>query len=156
MKILINYYSQTGNNKKVAEALQEKLECDIEEIKDQNPGAGAPRLGNIFRAVFKRPGQIQEMKSNFSDYDLVILLSPVWVRSVIPAVRNYIGKYKEKIKDYAILSISGSGNNKKTMKLLEEIFEKKARHIQEIHESKVKKKDQFQDLIEEFVRKILI
>lgn len=35
MKILITYYSRTGNTKNIAEKIKKTLNCDIEEIKEK-------------------------------------------------------------------------------------------------------------------------
>ena len=54
MKVLVVYYSRTGNTKFVAEAIAQSLEADIEEIKDKKNRMGVfgfLRCG--YEAIFK-------------------------------------------------------------------------------------------------------
>ena len=84
MRTLIVYYSRTGANEKVAKALQEKLGCDIEEIRDTADRSGA--LGmfrSVIETMFKRSAKIEEMAKRPEDYELVIIGTPVWIGSMI-------------------------------------------------------------------------
>ena len=80
-KALVLYYSQTGTTKMVAEALQQALGADIEEIVVVNP------YDPDFNATITR-GQkemsegnfpeLQPLTSNLQDYDVIFLGYPVW------------------------------------------------------------------------------
>ena len=80
-KALVLYYSQTGTTKMVAEALQQALGADIEEIVVVDP------YDPDFNATITR-GQkemsegnfpeLQPLTSNLQDYDVIFLGYPVW------------------------------------------------------------------------------
>ena len=80
-KALVLYYSQTGTTKAVAEAIQQALGADIEEIVVTDP------YDPDFNATIAR-GQkemsegnfpaIQAIASNMQDYDVIFLGYPVW------------------------------------------------------------------------------
>ena len=88
-KILIVYYSKTGNTKKVAEKISKILKADIDEIVAE--GKHMP-----FQQKFKI-----SYKKNPSDYDLVIVSTPVWAFNITPAVKKYLIENKNKIKKIA-------------------------------------------------------
>lgn len=109
MKTLIVYYSKTGNTKKVAEELSEKLQADIEEIEDKKNRAGFLNWFRSGRDGMKKSGtEIGEMEKNPEEFDLVVLGSPIWGWNMTPAVRTYVEKNKEKIKNYAFFITSGN------------------------------------------------
>ncbi|MBN2301166.1 MAG: hypothetical protein JXN60_01485 [Lentisphaerae bacterium] len=94
MKILVAYYSQTGNTKKLAETIARKLNCDIDPISDKTDRKGI--LGWILAgrdAFFKRLTHIEHQKKP-ADYDLVAIGSPVWAGTMAPAVRRYLSNNK--------------------------------------------------------------
>ena len=80
-KALVLYYSQTGTTKAVAEALQQQLGADIEEIVAVNS------YGEDFGATIAR-GQkelqegtlpeIQPIQADIASYDVIFLGYPVW------------------------------------------------------------------------------
>ena len=80
-KALVLYYSETGTTKMVAEAIQQALGADIEEIVVVDP------YDPDFNATIAR-GQkemaednypaIQSLVSNLQDYDVIFLGYPVW------------------------------------------------------------------------------
>ena len=81
LKVLVLYYSQTGTTKAVAEALQQQLGADIEEIVAVNS------YGEDFGATIAR-GQkelqegtlpeIQPIQADIASYDVIFLGYPVW------------------------------------------------------------------------------
>lgn len=80
MKVLVVYYSQTGNTKLVAEAIAESLNADIEEISDEKDRAGVfGFLRSGYEAIFKKLTETQQpIKHKPEEYDLTIIGSPVW------------------------------------------------------------------------------
>ncbi len=114
-QVLVVYFSRTGNNKKIATKTKEYLNCDIDEIIDLG---GKNIITGIFAVIFKKKTKIMFEKDP-EGYNFLIIVTPVWVGTIPPAVRAYILKNREKIKKIAILSISGNG--KKNEKLIPEI-----------------------------------
>jgi flavodoxin len=98
MKILIVYYSRTKNAKKVAEALQAQLGCDIEEIKTKKSYAGP--IGWILagkEASQKALPEIESIEKNPANYDLVVLGTPIWAWNISSPLRAYIAKIKKSL-----------------------------------------------------------
>ena len=87
MKILIVYYSRTGTTKKIAEELSKNFNADLEEIVDKKNRAGA--IGWVMSGrdnIKKALTEIEEVKNDPSQYDLVIFGSPNWVGTIAPAI----------------------------------------------------------------------
>ena len=101
MKILIMYYSYSGNTRAVAKMLQEELSCDVAEVEMTEPYTGDPdavaaqgkeEVTNGFRP------RISPLGIAFAEYDTVLLGTPVWWYTFAPAMRtaimsfNWVGK----------------------------------------------------------------
>ncbi|MEI6144733.1 MAG: NAD(P)H-dependent oxidoreductase [Candidatus Berkelbacteria bacterium] len=106
MKTLIVYYSRTGHNKQVAKELAEMISADVEEIVELKP-KGFVMSG--WQSMTKAKGEIGDVAHDPADYDLVVLVAPLWFGGISPALRTYIEKYLKKIKSIACLSVSGNG-----------------------------------------------
>lgn len=126
MKSLIVYYSRTGNNETLAKILQEKLGCEIEKIEEYINRKGV--LGFLrsgMQATFKKMSEIKPIKKDPKDYDLVVVVSPIWAGHIPSPVRTYIYVNKEKIRKMAFASVSYSGyGNGKVLKDLESLVSK--------------------------------
>ena len=92
-KMLVLYYSQTGNTKAVAEEIATKLGADIEEITMVNP------YDPDFQATIERCMQerekgiipdIQPVKADIADYDVIFLGFPVWFGTYAPPVQKFL------------------------------------------------------------------
>ncbi len=107
MKYLVAYYSRTGNNKTLGEAIAKALSADIDEIIDKKKRAG--KLGWL------RAGRDSQAKSltdiqfekNPEDYDIIIIGSPIWAGGITPAIRTYLNKLNLKGKKVAFFICSG-------------------------------------------------
>lgn len=121
-KILVVYYSRTGNTKVVAEEIASMLNADVEQIVDMKDRSG--KLGAIGAgkdATFKNETEILTTKKNPADYDLVVLSTPVWSWNVTPALRTYINKYKKSFKNIACMATSQSTKMEKITPIIEEL-----------------------------------
>lgn len=127
MKSLIVYYSRTGNNEMLAKILQKKLGCEMEKIEEYTNRKGI--LGFLrsgMQATFKKMSEIKPIRKDPKDYDLVIVVSPIWAGHIPSPVRTYIHVNKEKIRKMAFASVSHSGyGNGKALKDLESVASKK-------------------------------
>jgi len=91
LKALVVYYSLSGNTKFAAENIAAELGADIEEIVDLKK-----RQGKLaFLSNGKDAGQETEIaptKRNSTDYDLIVIGTPIWNKSPTPAIRTYLNK----------------------------------------------------------------
>jgi len=90
MKILVAYYSSTGNTRKIAEEVADALECDIEEIIDLDDISGAEIKHYETDDISQKPTIIKEMKNDPADFDLVIIGTPIWNTTMSAPIRTYL------------------------------------------------------------------
>lgn len=110
MKTLVVFYSRDGHTKKVAEDIAKILNADIDEIIDAKSRKGV--IGWIIAgkdAMRKKPTEIGFKKSP-SEYDLVLIGTPVWAFTMTPAVRTYLSL--NKFRKAAFFCTYGGGESK--------------------------------------------
>jgi flavodoxin len=91
MKILVVFYSRSGNTRRVAEEIRNNLNCDIEEVIDTQDRSGAVGyMRSAIHAMRKTPAIIEEIKNNPANYDLLIIGTPVWNMKMSTPIRTYI------------------------------------------------------------------
>ncbi len=126
-KILIVYYSRTGNTKRVALDLASKLNADIEEIVDKKSRKGF--FGYLFGgrdAARKFRTEIAAPANDPAHYDITIVGTPVWAWGMTPAVRTYIERFKDRFGTVAYFVTSGGTNAQKTVTGMERLSGKTA------------------------------
>jgi flavodoxin len=109
-KVLVVFYSRTGSNRKLALSLKKKLRAEYEEIVEEKERAG--KIGFFYcglDTLLNRGAKIRKPKEDPSDYNLAVLVTPIWVGRMPPAVRAYLAQNREKFKNLALLSVSKSG-----------------------------------------------
>jgi flavodoxin len=93
MKTLVVYYTRTGKTKFVAETIAATMCADLEEVVDLKKRGGP--IGFVLGgkdATRKSLTEISPAKKNPTDYDLVVIGTPIWAWSPTPAIRTYLGK----------------------------------------------------------------
>ena len=71
---LVVYYSRTGNTRKLAKIIAEKLKADIEEIEDSTSRSGPLGWLRAGRdAGLKSLTKLKPLKKDPSNYDMVII-----------------------------------------------------------------------------------
>ncbi len=108
MKTLIIFFSRSGHNKQFAEELAMEISADIEEIIDQKP-KGFIMSG--WQSKKKSKTEIAPIGKDPKTYDNVIFITPLWFGGVPPAPRTYVEQHLEKIKSFAMVSVSGNGKD---------------------------------------------
>ena len=92
-KVLVFYYSQTGNTKMVAEEIATRLGADIEEIVMVNP-YDPDFQATIAQCMKDREAgvlpEIQPVAANVADYDVIFLGYPVWFGTYAPPVTKWL------------------------------------------------------------------
>lgn len=93
MKILVVYYSRTGNTKYVAEKIAGILKARKDEIIDLKDRKGKiTGFINSMSDSFQRGLTEIEFNEDPNKYDLVIIGTPVWSGGITPSIRTYLTK----------------------------------------------------------------
>jgi flavodoxin len=100
MKPVIIYYSHSGNNQKLAMELQEKIACDMFEIKEKKK---RKNISIFVDFLMKRHSRLAPIDFDVSDYGPVLLLAPVWAGKIAAPMRTFIER--EKLPDYSFITL---------------------------------------------------
>jgi flavodoxin len=120
MKTLVIYYTRTGNTKFAAETIAAELGADIEEVVDLKNRQG--KLNWLLAGRDAMRGSetnIAQTRRTPTDYDLIIIATPVWAGNPTPAIKTYINKNNFSGKKVALFfSDSGLGQGVEKTKAL--------------------------------------
>jgi flavodoxin len=91
LKSLVVYYTRSGNTRFVAETIAAEIGSDVEEVVDLKKRSGV--FGYLSGGSDARRGKETEIaptKKSPSEYDLVIVGSPIWAGRHAPAITTYL------------------------------------------------------------------
>jgi len=155
IKALIVYYSRTGTTKKVAEIIQEKLQCDIEEIMTEANFSGF--LGYLkcgFQAFSKRTPEIRAGGLKPGSYDIVVIGTPVWAGNMSSPIRTFLTQQKDNFKKVAFFCTHSSTQCGNTFNDMSGLLGKEPIARLDMQARAVAKED-YAGAIEEFVYEII-
>ncbi len=110
MRFLTVYVTRTGNTERVARKVFETLGGNIELITEQMNRKGIIGWMRTGRQNSQRmAAEIDPTHYNPSDYDLVVLASPVWAGAVSAPMRGYMTQNAEKLVKTAVFLTNDSG-----------------------------------------------
>lgn len=98
---LVVYYSRAGKTKDLAEELANRLGCDIEAVVDKRKRNGIRLLTSGRDAQKMSLTEIGQPANDPSEYDLVVIGTPVYSSRVSAPIRTYLTMNKGKIKKSA-------------------------------------------------------
>ncbi len=119
MKILVAYYTRTGNTKKAAEAIARALravphEVELEEIVDTKPRGGILGwIGAGIDSVLGRKITIEPAKADVASFDLVIAGGPIWSWRPTTPVTTFLTDHAAEIRRAAFfctMTLTGWGS----------------------------------------------
>lgn len=142
VKILVVYYSLTGNTRLIAEEISKTVKCNLLEIKpvkEINPKGSMKFLWGGFQATMKKTPDLKPHEINPENYDLIFLGTPVWAWNVSPPIRSFIEKHDFSNKTLALWMCAG-GEGGKSMQRYKETL-KKSKILGEILFQEPKQKD---------------
>lgn len=122
-KALVLYYSQNGTTQVVANAIASALEADVEEVIAVNPyngdfGATIARCREEMEAgIFP---EIEPIKANISDYDVIFLGYPIWFGTYAPPIETLLGNVDFSGKKIVPFCSFGSGGLDSSTKALQD------------------------------------
>ena len=123
MKTAIVYYSLQGNTRYVAEKVAGETGADLIEL---IPVKAYPDKGMIkfiwggSAVTFKKKPDLKPYSFDSSDYDLVILATPVWAGSYTPPLRTFLEDNDLTGKKIAVIATSAGGDSSKCINALKE------------------------------------
>jgi len=122
MKILVAFYSLTGNTEKLAGSVAVAAGGDVLEIKLKK---SLPTEG-FFKyfwagkqAVIRELPELLPLDKKPSNYDLIFLGTPVWGSNFSSAIRSFLAKTKLRNKKIALFCSHGGDDSGKTFIELE-------------------------------------
>lgn len=121
MKTLLVYYSRTGITKRIAEEIAQSLNCDVEEIVDTEKRSGI--IGYIksgYETARNKLPEIESPKHDLSQYELLIVGTPIWAGKMSVPVKAYLKHNKDKIPKLACFCTCGSSGIDGTLQGMEE------------------------------------
>ena len=117
-KILIAYYSYSGNTKEVAEAIHEEIGGDLFEIKTE--GTYPENYREMTQQAKKeiqdgyRP-KLTTAIADISQYDTIFLGSPNWWGTITPQVSSFLESYNLSGKTVVPFITHGGGGEQNTI-----------------------------------------
>ncbi|MDD3222888.1 MAG: flavodoxin [Clostridia bacterium] len=124
-KILVAYFSASGETEQVAEELAKVLNCDIHEIEpealytteDLNWNNKKSRSSIEMQNPMSRPS-IVKMKLEVSAYDEILIGFPIWWNLAPTIINTFIENYDfagKTLRTFATSGGSGIGNSEKNL-----------------------------------------
>jgi len=121
-RALVVCYSRSDTTWQVAHAIRKELGCDIERIVDTKPRHGViGYLRSGFDALFHRPTVLRPLSNDPSNYDLVIVGTPIWNASVSAPVRAFLAEHRDRMKQVAFFCTYGGRGSARALHQMEEI-----------------------------------
>jgi flavodoxin len=121
-KVLVVFFSLTGNTERVGKDIAGHFGADVEKIIDKKNRKGFfGFIGGGRDAAFKKLTEIEPIKTDPSRYDLIVIGTPIWAGTMTPAIRTYITQNKDKFKEVAFFTTAGGTPPEKTISAMENL-----------------------------------
>ncbi len=150
MKSLVVYYSRSNITKKLAENIANKLNADIEQVipKVNYQGKiGYARGGKD--AITEKIVELDALKFNPADYDVVYLGAPVWASKAANPIISYMKQNEGKFNDVKFFMTAGSSGFESSFEQMEKYSKKPLKTL--ALTTKEVKKDLFEDKLDSFI-----
>ncbi|MBD3171658.1 flavodoxin [Candidatus Bathyarchaeota archaeon] len=122
MSDLVVFFSRDGHTEKVAEALAEKIDADIESIKESGSREGV--IGWVrsgYESARGKSPPIRDLDVDPGEYDLVVVGTPVWAGNLASPVRSFLDEYGSEIKKVGFFCTMGGDDPAGTFEEMQEL-----------------------------------
>lgn len=153
MKTLIACYSYSGKTLKVAQKLQEQINADLTRIE---PVKDRWYMIKAIHAYLEKKWPIKPCTTDVSDYDCLIVCSPVWAGRTTPGVNQYLEELKNVSgKKYAVLVTMGGDGSQIAARQIRDALESKGMEFmgQISIGGKAQKSGEWENMTNDFARK---
>ena len=105
-RTLVIYYSFTGNSKKVAQYVQNKLNADILELEPAIPFSSDydEVVSEWQNNDIKRDVDIKPIDKDLSQYDNIVLITCTWWYGISPVMKKFLKEYDLSGKEVIVAS----------------------------------------------------
>ena len=127
MKVVIVYYSMSGNTKYVADKIEEQLKdsTEVERIEIRPVKAYPDKGAKKFfwggkSAVMGETPELEPYDFDADHYDRVIIGTPVWASNCAPPIRTFLTEHADEIREKKLgmyVCYSGGGAEKAIAKM---------------------------------------
>jgi flavodoxin len=153
LKILTVYFTRSGNTEKVVKKIHESVEGDLELLKESISRKGVVGWLKTGGSNAKREvTEINDTQYDPSEYDLVILASPIWAGTISSPMRSYVMKNRDKLDRTAIFLTNDSGAVEAAFLEIYELLNTKPLVERSLQRSKMK--NEFESTVTSFVDSI--
>jgi hypothetical protein len=122
-KLLVVYYSLSGNTARVAWDIAKLTEGDVESLRDPCHGAGFFGLMKAaLDAVCGRSVKLGDVRYDPREYSLVIIGTPVWVGRMTPAIRTYLQRFAKDLPHVGFFVTAGKTDAERIVPSVERIL----------------------------------
>lgn len=119
MKILIVYYSLSGNTELIATELASTLSATLlklKPVKELESGKFSTYMWGGMQAKMSQTPELESYSVSIEDFDLIILGSPVWAWTLAPPIRSFVEKERSRLQNKPLaLFMSAGGDGIKAM-----------------------------------------
>ena len=130
IRILCVYYSRTGNTKQAMTEIAEALDCELVEVHDKRNRSGAIgwlHCGLDAMRKKTRPLVRVETRRALSDYDLVIVGTPIWAGRCSSVIRGFLKRRGMELSDVAYVITH------KSEALYKDVYRQMDKYVQKPH-----------------------
>jgi flavodoxin len=154
-KTLIVYFSRTGRTRQIAEAMAGLLGADVGTVKDVANRSGIwGYLRCLREAMQQRVIETGPATKDPSDYDLIVLGTPVWGHNMCSPMRSYIVAQKERFRAIAVFCTQGGSGGSKVAGQIAELCGRRPLATLVLNASEIDK-DQCTGKLNEFIKSLV-
>ena len=108
MKVLVAFYSRTGRTRSAAQLVSGILDAEVEEIIDRSDRKGL--MGYIRSGLdgfTRNHSRIVKPRKDPSDYDLLVIGTPIWAGRISSPVRSYLKEFRDRLPPVVLFCTTG-------------------------------------------------
>lgn len=108
-RILVVVYSHTGTSRRLAQLLCSQFKgWQLGTILEGRTRAGAiGTLRCVLDSLLRRRPRIRYEGPDPADFDMVVLVSPIWAGRLAGPMRSFVAAQRERLKQVAVVSVMG-------------------------------------------------
>ena len=109
-EVLAVAYSYTGTSRRLAQLLVAQQHWTLAEVREDRSRSGVAGTWRcLLDSFFHRRPKIRYDGPNPSQFDAVVLVSPIWAYRLAGPMRSFVASQRASLRDVAVISVMGEG-----------------------------------------------